>query len=79
MEAELAEKQLSSSLAVYPTFFYETFFLGGRELSAAGVPIITTKIGALATTLDRNNNILIDKNPASKEYRKEFISSIVNL
>ena len=78
-KSELAEKQLSSSLAVYPTSFYETFFLGGRELAAAGVPIITTKIGALGTTLDPINNFLIDKNPASKEYREEFINSVVKL
>ncbi len=47
--------------------------LSALETQAAGVPMITTYMGALQNTLDHNNNILIKHDPFSKEYKDEFI------
>ncbi len=78
-KTQLAEEQLSSSLWLYPTGFYETFCLTGLEMAAAGTPGITTNIGALATTICKESNILIDDNPYGESYKKDFIYSAVEL
>ena len=76
---QLAEEQLSSSICSYPTQFFETFGLTYLEMQAAGVVTVTTQLAALDTTLSHESNVLIDKNPTSDEYKKEFINSIVAL
>jgi glycosyltransferase involved in cell wall biosynthesis len=78
-KAQLAKEQLSSSACLYPTGFYETFCLTGLEMAAAGVPMVTTKIGALSTTISNDHNILLDDNPYGKSYRDSFIISVINL
>ena len=76
---DLAKKFLASSLCLYPNNFWETFCLTGLESQAAGVPMITTKMGALVTTLSNTSNILIDDNPFGKSYKEEFIKNTVRL
>jgi glycosyltransferase involved in cell wall biosynthesis len=75
----LATEMLSSSLCLYPNDFWETFCLTALETQAAGVPMITTKLGALSTTLSGEGNVLIKGDPHSAEYTKEFIASTVVL
>jgi len=53
--------------------------LTGLETQAAGVPMITTRLGALTTTLGNNGNVLISDNPHSEEYAKKFINATVLL
>jgi len=78
-KARLAEEMLSASLCLYPSTFWETFCLTALETQAAGTPMITTKIGALSNTLNNESNILVDKNPSSKEYRDEFVQTVAEL
>ena len=76
---DLAKEQLSCSLCLYPTGFFETFGLTYLEMQAAGVVTVTTRLGALNTTLFHESNILIDDNPSGERYRKTFIDSVVEL
>ena len=78
-KSKLAEEMLSSSLCLYPNNFWETFCLTSLEMQAAGVPTITTDMGALSTTLKRDCNVLIEKDHYSKEYKEEFIQYVVYL
>lgn len=75
----LAQEMLASSLCLYPNDFWETFCLTALETQAAGVPMITTKLGALTTTLSGEGNVLIKLDPHSAEYTKEFILSTITL
>lgn len=70
---ELAREMLSSELMLYPNNFWETFCISTLEAQIAGTPIITTDMGALSTTVDRNLNSLLKGSPYSKEYQREFV------
>ncbi|MBC8274023.1 MAG: glycosyltransferase [Chloroflexi bacterium] len=76
---ELAKEMLSSSLCLYPNNFWETYCLTALESQAAGVPMITTEIGALSTTLTREGNVFAGFDPYSLEYQKRFIEQTVQL
>ena len=78
-KARLAEEMLSSALCLYPNNFWETFCLTGLETQAAGTPMITSRLGALPTTLSGEGNITIEHSPYSAEYRREFVSATVEL
>jgi len=76
---ELANEVLSATLCLYPNNFVETFCLVALEMQAAGVPMITTDQGALATTLKNDCNILLRLDPYSIEYKNKFIEETVAL
>jgi len=76
---QLADEMLSASLCLYPNNFWETFALTAIEAQAAGVPMITTDKGALATTLNLDCNVLIRLDPYSKEYQDVFIKETTDL
>lgn len=78
-KAELAKEMMSSSLCLYPNNFWESFCLTALETQAAGTPMITTNLGALSTTLNNKNNILLDEYQYSEEYAKEFVKNTVDL
>ena len=78
-KSSLADKFLSSSLCLYPNNFWETFCLTALESQAAGVPMITTDIGGLTTTLSNTSNILINDNPFGESYKKRFIKETIEL
>ena len=42
---------MQSDVCLYPCNFFETFCLTALECQAAGVPVVTSEFGALATTL----------------------------
>jgi glycosyltransferase involved in cell wall biosynthesis len=78
-KARLAEEMMSSTLCLYPNNFWETMCLSGLENQAAGTPMITSRLGALPTTLSSDGNIIIEHSPSSPEYRREFINATVDL
>ena len=49
------------------------------ESQLAGTPVITTDMGALSTTVNRNNNFLLQGSPYSKIYQNKFIDTAVEL
>jgi len=77
--AKVAEEMLSSELMLYPNNFWETFCLTTFESQLAGTPVITTDMGALSTTVDRNLNFLLTGSPYSKMYQQKFIDKSVEL
>jgi glycosyltransferase involved in cell wall biosynthesis len=78
-KADLAKEMLSSTLCLYPNNFWETFCLTALETQAAGVPMITTNIGALSTTLCKTSNVFAGYDPFSDEYKQEFIKDTLEL
>lgn len=54
----------------------ETFFIGGAELMAAGVPIVTSDLAAIQTTVGEAG-VLIPGDSFSKEYRDRFVEECV--
>jgi glycosyltransferase involved in cell wall biosynthesis len=76
---QLALEMLSASLCLYPNNFWETFCLTALETQAAGVPMITTDKGALATTLNQTCNILIRADNFGEAYKARFIRETVRL
>jgi glycosyltransferase involved in cell wall biosynthesis len=73
---QLAKEMLSSNLYLYPHNFWETFCITALETQAAGIPMITTGIGALNTTLSKKGNVLIGESPNTQEYKEKFITAI---
>jgi len=76
-QKELANELLSSYLFVYPNKFPETSCIAAIEAQAAGVPIVTSKLGALTETVEQG--ILIEGNPYSEEYKTKFVKTVIDL
>lgn len=76
---QLAEEMLSSDMMLYSNNFPETFCLTTLEAQIAGTPIITTDMGALSTTIDRDLNFLLKGSPYSEIYQRQFINKAVEL
>lgn len=74
----LAEEMLQSSLWGYPTAFTETHCITAVEMMAAGVPIVTTNLAALSTTVG-DTGIMIDGNNWTVEYQQIFIDRCVEV
>ena len=75
----LAEEILTSDLMLYPNNFWETFCLATYESQLAGTPVITTDMGALSTTVNRNFNFLLKGSPYAKTYQRQFIDTAIEL
>ncbi len=78
-KSDLYKEMFESSLCLYPNNFWETFCLTALETQSAGVPMVTTRLGALSTTLTERGNVLINHSPFSMEYKREFIRSTIEL
>jgi glycosyltransferase involved in cell wall biosynthesis len=76
---QLADEFKEASLCLYPCNFYETFCLTALETQFAGVPMITTNMGALNNTLSNEFNILISGDSSSDNYKKRFCEETVKL
>ena len=79
LQSRLAEEQLKAELLLYPNTFKETYCITAAECQTAGIPIISTKLGALPETVKPNCGILIDADPYSINYQKQFIETAVRL
>ena len=75
----VAEEMMSSELMLYPNNFSETFCLTTYESQLAGTPVITTDMGALSTTVNKECNFLLRGSPHSKTYQNQFIELAVEL
>lgn len=84
---DLVKKLKESLLFVYPnhsseeTYFNsETFCISAMEAQASGLPVIMSKRGALEEiTIAHKTGFLIEGDTYSKEYRNNFINSIIEL
>ena len=72
----------------YPTAFYETSCIGAMEARAAGLPIVTSALGALRETVGEHGTLIpFEREPAPDEpsgnrwpaYRAAFTETVVRL
>ena len=75
----LAGVLMQSDVCLYPCNFFETFCLTALECQAAGVPVVTSEFGALATTLAAGAGVKIPGHPNSPAYRRQFVRAAVDV
>ena len=77
---QLVEELKSAKLMIYPGNHRETSCTAAIEAQAAGVPVVSSKIGALPETVeDGNTGVLISGEPNSKTYQKSFADTVIDL
>lgn len=76
-QKQLAQEFLQAELWGYPTAFTETFCITACEAMAAGVPVVTSNLAALSTTVGVDGGILLDGQNASEAYRNNFVEVCV--
>ena len=77
---QLAEELQSTRLMLYPTHCLENFCLSAVEAQAAGVPVISSTLGALPETIQTGvTGILINGLPGTVEYQNKFIQLTIKL
>ena len=70
----LAEIMCRSRLYTYPNTFAETFCISVLEAQAAGLPVITSDLGAMPERITHGvDGFLISGSPSEGEYRRSFI------
>jgi glycosyltransferase involved in cell wall biosynthesis len=75
----LANELKSARLFVYPTSFLESFCMAAVEAQAAGVPVVSSAIGALTETIESGKTgILINSDPHSLTYQKIFMENVTD-
>ena len=77
-QPQLSRELLRHKLYLNPSTFEEASCIFLMESMAANVPIITGRLGAIPETT-MMNAVIIDKNPLSDEYAKEFVKNVVAL
>ena len=75
---ELVKHQNEAELMVYPCNYEECFCISAMECIAAGAVPITTRLGAMGTTVGESG-ILLSNTPTHKDYAKLFIEEAVSL
>ena len=75
----LARVLMQSDVCLYPCNFFETFCLTALECQAAGLPVVTSEFGALATTLAPGAGVKIPGHPLAAAYRRQFVRAAVDL
>ncbi|UCD56421.1 MAG: tetratricopeptide repeat protein [Candidatus Hydrogenedentota bacterium] len=76
----LARELQECSLMVYPNHFPETSCIAAIEAQAAGLPVVTSELGALPETVaHRVTGICVPGDGRSPQYRRAFIDETVNL
>jgi glycosyltransferase involved in cell wall biosynthesis len=77
-QQELALEFLKSELWAYPTYFTETFCITAAEAMASGLPIVTSNLAALNTTVG-DAGIILNGDPCSVEYQSRFAEACINI
>ncbi len=76
-QPELAKQMKYASVLSYSNTFHETSCISVMEAMSSGCKVITSNIGALPETC-ANFGTLVNGEPGSKEYKDEYISSILS-
>ncbi|MEW6667471.1 MAG: tetratricopeptide repeat protein [Thermodesulfobacteriota bacterium] len=77
-QKELAEALLSAGILAYPNHFAETSCIAALEALAAGLPVVTSALGALPETV-ATGGILIPGDARSPAYRERFVEEVCSL
>ncbi|MFC1562217.1 glycosyltransferase [candidate division KSB1 bacterium] len=79
-QEELAEEMAESRLLLYPSIFKETSCIAAIQAQASGLPVVTSRVGALPETIeDGVGGIIVDGDPYSRDYQDRFIEEAVRL
>jgi len=79
-QKRLARELMQAKVLAYPNHFAETSCIAAIEAQAAGLPVVTTRLGGLVETVEHNKTgFLIPGDSRSPEYRDQFIHSIIRL
>ncbi len=74
----LAQHLLASRVLAYPNTFAETFCIAALESQAAGLPVVSSHLGALPERVAQNiDGVLIPGHPEMPAYREAFIDAVV--
>ncbi|MBK9272872.1 MAG: glycosyltransferase [Saprospiraceae bacterium] len=75
---ELIKEQLESVIMAYPCTYDENFCISAMECMASGAVPVTSKMGALPTTV-ADSGIMIDGDPNSDSFGEKFANKIISL
>jgi len=75
----LAVLQLRCDIAVYPCEFVETSCITAIEAQHAKLPLLTSRLGALAETTKKGGAILLDLDKSGKVVAKKFVDTLLTL
>ena len=74
-QRDLATIMCRSRIYAYPNTFAETFCISVLEAQMAGLPVVTSKLGALPERIEHGvDGYLIDGHPSEDGYRREFLA-----
>ena len=82
---ELYKHYRTAGLYLYPTpgnlqpEFREISCITAMECQAAGLPVVSSKIGALPETLHQDAGVLMDESPQDSTYKDSFVSAVLRL
>lgn len=80
LQSRLAEIMCGNRVYAYPNTFAETFCISVLEAQAAGLPIVTSRKGALIERVEHGvDGFLIDGEPGDASYDKNFIAAVAKL
>jgi len=83
-KSALYQQYVEAGIYAYPTpsplmkDFNEVSCISCLEAQAAGMPIVTSKRGALVETVDPGAGILLEGDPSSEEYQEKFVDAIIS-
>lgn len=79
-KTELARELMSARLMAYPNTIKETFSLAVAEAQAAGLPVVTSRRGALSERVSNGDDgFLVSGDPYSSQYQERFVDASVML
>jgi glycosyltransferase involved in cell wall biosynthesis len=78
-KTDLYAEMKRCALCLYSNTFWETYGLTALECQAAGMPMVTSKIGALTTTCNPRANVLLEGNPYGQNYAGRFVAEVEDL
>ena len=77
-QSQLAREMLRAQVFAFPTRFTETFCITAAEQMAAGNPVVSTNLGALASTVGESG-ILLQGDAYNRAYQDLFVHEVVRL
>jgi len=78
-QKELLSELSDASLYLYPNTFEETSCISAMESISLGVPIITSRRGALPETVRKGCGVLIEGDPLKNDYQQKFVEETVGV